>query len=62
VGDSAAAAVVLCDFGRSRMEGRKDGLQVVFERVTRIKILKKAGYEKQTVEIPLTTATANAKK
>ncbi|MFD2718350.1 DUF3857 domain-containing protein [Hymenobacter monticola] len=53
VGDSAAAAVVLCDFGRSRMEGKGDGLQVVFERVTRIKILKKAGFENATVEIPL---------
>ncbi|MDO7846669.1 DUF3857 domain-containing protein [Hymenobacter sp. M29] len=53
VGDSAATAVVLCDFGRSRMEGHGAGLQVVFERVTRIKILRKAGFENATVEIPL---------
>ncbi|MBJ6108353.1 DUF3857 domain-containing protein [Hymenobacter sp. BT523] len=49
----SAEAVVLCDFGRSRMEGKGAGLQVVFERITRIKILKKAGFEHATVEIPL---------
>ena len=53
VADSAAAAVVLCDFGRSRLRGQGAGFQVVFERVTRLKILRKAGYEYATVEIPL---------
>ncbi|MDB5271319.1 MAG: hypothetical protein JWP58_4359 [Hymenobacter sp.] len=53
VGDSAASAVVLCDFGRSRLKGQAGNFQVVFERVTRIKILKKPGYEYATVEIPL---------
>jgi hypothetical protein len=53
VADSTAGAVVLCDFGRSRIEGHKDGFQVVFERVTRIKILKPAGFAAATVEIPL---------
>ncbi|MBO2009616.1 DUF3857 domain-containing protein [Hymenobacter negativus] len=51
--DSGAAAVVLCDFGRSRLRGQGSGFQVVFERVTRIKILKKAGYNEATIEIPL---------
>ena len=51
--DSAAPAVVLCDYGRSYLRGKADGLEVVFERVTRIKILKKAGYDEATVEIPL---------
>jgi hypothetical protein len=51
--DSGAAAVVLCDFGRSRLRGQGAGFQVVFERVTRIKILKKAGYNEASVEIPL---------
>jgi hypothetical protein len=51
--DSGAAAVVLCDFGRSRMEGHTTGLQVVFERVTRIKILSKAGFDEAEIEIPL---------
>ena len=49
----SAAAVVLCDFGRSRLKGKSSGLQVVFERVTRIKILTKAGFDEATVEIPL---------
>ncbi|WP_201979269.1 DUF3857 domain-containing protein [Hymenobacter rubidus] len=52
-GDSAAPAVVLCDYGRSRLKGNQGGFQVVFERVTRIKILSKAGYDQATVEIPL---------
>jgi hypothetical protein len=51
--DSSAAAVVLCDYGQSRLEGYRDGFRVVFERVTRIKILRKAGYDEATVTIPL---------
>ena len=51
--DSAAGAVVLCDFGRSRLRGNRSGFEIVFERVTRIKILKKSGYDEATVEIPL---------
>ena len=51
--DSAAGAVVLCDYGRSRLVGYRDGFRVVFERVTRVKILKKSGYGAATVEIPL---------
>ncbi|MBC6697747.1 DUF3857 domain-containing protein [Hymenobacter sp. BT190] len=55
VADSAAEAVVLCDFGRSRFEvaAAGEGFQTVFERVTRIKILKKSGYDWATVEVPL---------
>ncbi len=51
--DSAAGAVVLCDYGRSRLIGYRDGFRIVFERVTRVKILKKSGYDAATVEIPL---------
>ncbi|WP_161599439.1 transglutaminase domain-containing protein [Hymenobacter nivis] len=51
--DSAAGAVVLCDYGRSHLVGYRDGFRVVFERVTRVKILKKSGYDAATVEIPL---------
>ncbi|WP_022824036.1 DUF3857 domain-containing protein [Hymenobacter norwichensis] len=55
VADSAAEAVVLCDFGRSRFETgvADEGFKIVFERVTRIKILTKAGYDRATVEVPL---------
>uniref|UniRef100_UPI000AEDE733 DUF3857 domain-containing protein n=1 Tax=Hymenobacter terrenus TaxID=1629124 RepID=UPI000AEDE733 len=49
----SAAAVVLCDYGTSRLKGKGSGFEVVFERVTRIKILKKAGYDMATIEIPL---------
>jgi hypothetical protein len=46
VGDSAANAVILCDYGRSRFEmGAKGDLVIVFDRVRRIKVLKKGGYE-----------------
>ncbi|MFD1466599.1 DUF3857 domain-containing protein [Hymenobacter caeli] len=51
--DSAAGAVVLCDYGRSRLVGYRAGFRVLFERVTRVKILKKSGYDAATVEIPL---------
>ena len=61
-GDSAAGAVVLCDYGRSRIGGKGEGLQVVFERVTRIKILRKAGYDQATVEIPLYHRELNQEK
>jgi hypothetical protein len=61
-GDSAASAVVLCDFGRSYLKGNKGGFQVVFERVTRIKILTKAGYDEATVEIPLYHRDDNQEK
>ncbi|MDB5234182.1 MAG: hypothetical protein JWR44_1175, partial [Hymenobacter sp.] len=54
VGDSAAAGVVLCDYGRAHLDGgRTDAFQVVFERVTRIKILRKSGYDLAAIEIPM---------
>ncbi|UOQ97148.1 DUF3857 domain-containing protein [Hymenobacter sp. 5317J-9] len=53
VKDSAAAAVVLCDFGTTRFEFINNDFQLQSERVTRIKILKKAGFDAATVEIPL---------
>ncbi|UYZ61408.1 DUF3857 and transglutaminase domain-containing protein [Hymenobacter weizhouensis] len=51
--DSAAPAVVLCDFGRSRFDYNDGQFRVIFERVARIKILKKSGYEYGTVQVPL---------
>ncbi len=51
--DSSAGAIILCDFGKASFEYSNDkGFQVKFERLTRIKILKKAGYEWASVEIP----------
>ncbi|WP_201979266.1 DUF3857 domain-containing protein [Hymenobacter rubidus] len=53
VGDSAASAVVLCDYGTTRFEYISNDFQLVSERVTRIKILKKSGYDAATVRVPL---------
>lgn len=45
--DTSAAAVVLADFGESTIEyvQNKSSYFVKFERIQRIKILKKEGYE-----------------
>ncbi|RZL02331.1 MAG: hypothetical protein EOO62_22640, partial [Hymenobacter sp.] len=53
VGDSSAAAVVLCDYGTSRFASPGGAMRVIHERIVRIKILKKAGYDYATVEVPL---------
>jgi len=53
VGDSAAAAVVLYDNGVARFRLNGLSFQMETERTTRLKILKKAGYDYATVEVPL---------
>lgn len=53
VADSAAPAVVLYDAGATRFNLNGNSFQLASERVTRIKILKKAGYDVATVEVPL---------
>ena len=40
--DSAAAAEILCDYGQSGIVGAHERFQVVFERVTRIRILSES--------------------
>ncbi|UOQ74370.1 DUF3857 domain-containing protein [Hymenobacter cellulosilyticus] len=62
VADSAAEAVVLCDFGRTRFEVFEGEFRYVMERVTRIKILKKSGYDWATVRIPLYRKDGDAEK
>ena len=52
-GDSAAAAVVLCDYGTTRFQLNGSSFQLMTDRVTRIKILRKAGYDEATVRVPL---------
>ena len=61
-GDSAAAAVVLCDYGTSSFQYNNNDFQLVSERTTRIKILKKAGYEAATVKVPLYHQGENSEK
>ncbi|MHC2992589.1 hypothetical protein OB13_13715, partial [Pontibacter sp. HJ8] len=49
--DTSAAAVVLSDYGVSHFQIGNQ-LKLIFERRTRIKILKKSGYEWANVEVP----------
>ncbi|WP_345235495.1 DUF3857 domain-containing protein [Hymenobacter saemangeumensis] len=56
--DSAAEAVMLSDYGTARVDvAANQKLQLVFERTTRIKILKKSGFDWATVEVPLANAS-----
>ena len=62
VADSAAAAVVLGDYGTTGFQYVSNDFQLVSERFTRIKILKKAGFSAATVEVPLYHSGPNAEK
>ena len=62
VGDSAAAAVVLCDYGTTSFQFNSNDFQLVSERITRIKILKKAGYDAATVRNPALPPRATPRK
>jgi len=53
VADSAASAVVLYDYGSTRFRLNGTSFQLESDRLTRIKILKKSGYDVATVEVPL---------
>jgi len=53
VADSAASAVVLYDYGLTRFRLNGTSFQLESDRLTRIKILKKSGYDVATVEVPL---------
>src|SRR5690606_34015999 len=55
----SATAAVLCDFGESNLKfDQNQGFFLVFERLTRIKILKRDGYDHANFEIPLYTGNA----
>jgi hypothetical protein len=51
--DSGAVAVVLCDYGVAQFSSPAGRLGMTTLRTTRLKILKKAGYDYATVEVPL---------
>lgn len=51
--DTVAEAVVLFDLGKSRFVHSESGFDLVFERKTRIKVLKEAGRKFAEIEIPL---------
>lgn len=50
--DTSAVAVVLFDVGKSSFINSPNGFDVVFDRITRIKILQEAGKEYAIVSIP----------
>ncbi|MGI4762737.1 MAG: DUF3857 domain-containing protein [Janthinobacterium lividum] len=62
VADSGAVAVVLCDYGTARFGSVAGEMSIIHERTVRLKILKKAGYDYATVEIPLYHKGENAEK
>ena len=52
--DSSASALVLTDFGQSSLiYSQSEGFTLLFERITRIKILSKDGFDWATFRIPL---------
>jgi hypothetical protein len=53
VADSADEAVILCDYGHSRFDMVNNDFKIIYERVLRIKILKKSGYDWTTLKVPL---------
>jgi hypothetical protein len=62
VADSGATAVILCDYGNSQFNSTAGNLVITTEHTTRIKILKKAGYDYATVEVPLYHRDERAEK
>jgi hypothetical protein len=52
--DTSAAAIVLADYGSSSIEyNQTNGFQLHFDRLTRIKIFTKDGYEHANFEVPI---------
>src|ERR1700722_18324671 len=61
--DSSAEAMVIADFGTSSFEGNsKGGFDLTFKRSTRLRILKRTGFDAATVRIPIYISTSNSEK
>lgn len=60
--DTAAEAVVLCDFGTHDYTFQGENLKVIFTRHRRIKILKKSGYDWATHSFGLSSAKNSSAK
>lgn len=56
-GDSSASAVILVDYGDANID--LGLMKMVYERITRIKILKKDGFDHANVEVPLFHTTSS---
>ena len=58
--DTTASAIVLCDYGESRIEYQQGkGFSVKFERVRRVKIFSKEGYVWGNFSIPIYKSGTN---
>lgn len=58
--DSNANAVVLADIGDSKFEGNNSGdFSLIFNRIKRIRIINKNGFDEATIEIPLYHSATN---
>lgn len=61
--DTSATAVILADYGESVISyNQQTGFQLEFSRITRIKILKKDGYEWADFEVPVYTNGSDKEK
>ncbi|QHL88275.1 DUF3857 domain-containing protein [Nibribacter ruber] len=60
--DTAAAAVILADYGRSFFTVVNNDMKLNFERTMRIKVLKKAGYEWANVTVPFYQQSSSSKE
>jgi len=61
--DTSAAAVVLADYGQTEFSYQESkGWQLLFERIVRIKILNKSGYQWADFSVPLYRNGSNKEK
>jgi hypothetical protein len=61
--DTSAEAIVIADFGTSSFEGNsKGGFDLTFKRSTRLRILKRTGFDAATIRIPIYIGTLNSEK
>ncbi|AMM50988.1 hypothetical protein TH61_07045 [Rufibacter sp. DG15C] len=60
--DTSAAAVILADYGRSYFTVVNNSMKLNFERVMRIKVLKKAGYEMANITVPYYQQSSSSKE
>jgi hypothetical protein len=61
--DSSADAMVLADFGTSTFDGNsRGGFDLTFKRSTRLRILKRTGFDAATIKIPIYIGTQNSER
>jgi Domain of Unknown Function with PDB structure (DUF3858)/Transglutaminase-like superfamily len=61
--DTSADVVVVADFGTSSFEGNaRGGFDLTFKRSTRLRILKRTGFDAATIRIPVYTGTRESEK